>query len=95
METSLRDRTIKGVRELRIRDRLLQDNPSLEECLKSAKRIEAAFSTSALLKNTNFTGTAHGNIHTVQLFNSNFSQQKEESAAKNILFSLWIQAIFR
>ena len=35
LNTSLRDQLIKGVREIRIRDRLLQDNPFLEECLKN------------------------------------------------------------
>ena len=46
LNTSLRDQLIKGVREIRVRDRLLQDNPYLEECLKIAKRIEAGIATS-------------------------------------------------
>ena len=82
LDTSLRDQLIKGVREIRIRDRLLHDNPSLEECLKIAKRIEAGIATSVLLKNTNYTDTAHSNTHTVQRFNSKLSQQKSKSTAK-------------
>ena len=84
LNTSLRDQLIKGVREIRVRDRLLQDNPSLEECLKIAKRIEAGIATSVLLKNTNCTDTAHSNTHTVQRFNSKFSQQKSKFTAKII-----------
>ena len=65
-------------------DRLLQDNPSLEECLKIAKRIEAGIATSILLKNTNYTDTAHSNTHTVQLFNSKFSQLRIEIQSTKI-----------
>ena len=43
LDTSLRDQLTKRVRELRIRDRLLQDNPSLKVCLKIAKRMDAGF----------------------------------------------------
>ena len=82
--TSLRDQLFKGVREIRIRDSLLQDNPSLEECLKIVKRIEAGIATSVLLKNTKYTETAHSNTHTVQRFNSKFSQQKSKSTAEII-----------
>ena len=84
LDTSLRDQIIRGVRELRIRDRLLQENPSLEECLKIAKLIEARISTSAFIKNANYTGTAHGNTYIVQRFNSKFSQQKSKSTAEKI-----------
>ena len=84
LDSSLRDQLIKGVRELRIGDHLLQDNLSPEECLKIAKRIEAGIHKSALFKNTNNNETAHGNTHTILRFNSKFSQQKSKSTAKNI-----------
>ena len=82
----MRDQLIKAVRELRIRDRLLQDDTSLCECLKIVERMEAGFSTSPLLKNTNYTQAAHGNgnTHTVRQFDSKFSQKKANSTATKI-----------
>ena len=46
---SIRSQLIEGIRDHRIRVKLLQDHSKLENCIKTAKRIEEGIATAAML----------------------------------------------